>query len=362
MRSALLLLLLAGGCAGLAPRPAPEIVAYYAGWNAPVAFDPSRVTVVVYSFLVLNADGTLALDNPARDSADIARLVALKQRHPRLRVMAAVGGWTRSDNFSDMAASAEGRARFVSSTMALLARHRLDGLDIDWEYPGAIGVPCAAGRTCDRPEDKANFVKLARELRAAMKDRLLTIAAGADRKFLFDNGSAAWMRDLAAELDWINLMTYDYHGSWETQAFLHAPLHRDPRDPSGVDADDTVRFWIAEGIPPRKLALGIPFYAKGWTGCEPGPAGDGLYQRCREALPEFPATPPGSVTHWNAAARAPYSYDRATGTFLTFDNERSVREKAHYVIDQGLLGAMFWELSADRGGRLGEALGNALRH
>jgi chitinase len=354
--------LLLPACASLAPAPRPEIVAYYAGWNAPIAFDPGRVTVVVYSFLVLGADGSLTLDDANRDAGDLERLVALKDRHPHLRVMVAVGGWTRSDRFSDMAANPAMRATFIASTRELLRRYRLDGLDIDWEYPGAIGVPCAPQRTCDRPGDKSNFVTLVRELRTALgPGALITIAAGADRKFLFERGSAAWMRELADTLDWINLMTYDYHGNWESIAGLHAPLHRDPADPVDANADGTVRMYLAEGIAPAKLTLGIPFHAKGWSGCEPGPAGDGLYQRCRAALPEFPHEPAGSVRYWNAASRAPYSYDLATGTFLTFDDERSVREKARYVMEMGLRGAMFWELSADRGGRLGEVLGNALR-
>jgi chitinase len=358
--AALALAALLAACATFAPERRPEIVAYYAGWKAPIAFEPRRVTVVVYAFLYVAPDGAVAMDDPSRDAANLEHLRAVRERHPHLRLMAAVGGWTRSDGFSDMAASAATRATFIASSIAFLRRHRYDGIDIDWEFPGAIGVPCAAGRTCDRPEDMRNFALLLREMRAAFdsagaQDKrryLLTIAADARK--------ATGMAALAPSLDWINLMTYDYHGNWEKAAGLHAALHRDPDDPQDANADASVRMYLAEGIPAGKLTLGIPFYSKGWTGCAPGPRGDGLYQPCREALPEFPATPAGSQHHWNAAASVPYSYDRATGTFITYDDERSVRAKARYAKERRLLGAMFWELSADRDGRLGEALAREL--
>ena len=157
------------------------------------------------------------------------------------------------------------------------------------------GVPCAAGHTCQRGEDKRNFAALGRELRAALdaagvadgKRYLATIAAGADRNFVLDaNGSSAWLADLAASLDWINVMTYDYHGSWETVSNLNAPLYRDPRDPTPVNAptpintDATLASYLGAGIPAKKLTLGQPFYGKGWAGCPAGANGDGLYQAC----------------------------------------------------------------------------------
>jgi chitinase len=285
---------LLAGCAHLPPGPRYEIVGYYPGWKGAIAVDASLLTVVNYAFLVVGADGALVLDNPAIDEGHFARLATLKAANPQVRLMASVGGWTRSDRFSDMAASPETRARFVDTSVAFLRRYGFDGIDIDWEYPGAIGVPCAAGRTCDRPEDKRNFVQLARELRAALdragaadrKRYLVTIAAGADRTFLYDGASAAWMVDLAASLDWVNLMTYDYHGTWETRAGMLAPLYDDPADPAGTNIDRSVAMYLEAGVSPRKLTLGIPFYAKGWSGCEPGPNGDGLYQPCAASIDE----------------------------------------------------------------------------
>src|SRR5688572_5393668 len=197
---ALLLALLCAACAHVHP-PRHEIVGYYPAWKEAIDVDASLLTVINYAFLDIGRDGRLALVNPPVDERQLARLAALKARHPHLRLMAAVGGWTRSYGFSNMAARPAMRAAFIDSSVAFLRRHGFDGIDLDWEYPAAIGLPCAAGETCERPEDKRNYVTLVREMRAAFdtagkadgRRYLVTIAAGADRKFVDDRGSVAWI-------------------------------------------------------------------------------------------------------------------------------------------------------------------------
>ena len=273
--------------------------------------------------------------------------------------------------------------------------HAFDGIDIDWEYPTSIGVRCAPGpNNCDRAADKENFVVLARELRSALdavgvadgKHYLSTIAAGADKSFVFDPvGSSAWLVRLAANLDWINVMTYDYHGTWEMSAGLLAPLYRDPVDPAPVNADATVTLYLQQGIPASKLTLGMPFYGKGWKGCAAGPKGDGLYQPCsgladvpeaafefaqlaekgyltKDAQGKYTIGGLGFTRHWNSAARVPHLYKAATGEFITYDDEASIHGKNDYIVKRGLRGAMFWELNADRHRVLGSVVSQDLPH
>jgi chitinase len=412
---------LLAGCATVQPASTHEIVGYYPGWKGRIDFDARRLTVLNYAFLdicwdgrhgnpavekslapcldaegapIAAPNGSLVLGHPPFDAPNLAYLPTLKRANPKLKLVASVGGWSWSNRFSDMASDVVARAAFVSSAVALLRRHGLDGLDIDWEYPGSIGIRCAEGRNnCDRADDKENFVALARALRAAFDDAgttdgkryLLTVAAGADAKFVLDRGSGGWLVRLARSLDWINLMTYDYHGTWERAAGFVAPLHADPADPGPANADSSVALFLEAGVPASKLALGMPFYGKGWSGCAPGPRGDGLYQPCtglaresHEATFEFaylvdegylvPGTDGrytrgglGFTRHWNAAAGTPYLYNPATQVFISYDDEASIGEKTRYAIRQGLRGVMFWELDADRHGVLGNALGEGMQ-
>jgi chitinase len=230
-RAAMAFAALLAGCAQY------EIVGYYASWKDPIAFDARDVTMVNYAFI----DFAFEQQTPA-----LARLAAIKHEHPQLKMMASVGGWTGSGPFSSMASTAASRAAFIDAALHFLRRTGFDGIDLDWEYPTQIGVPCDAAVTCERPEDKRNFVVLVREMRAALGSRyLLTIAAGADEKFV----SGQWIAELSQSLDWINLMAYDYHGSLGKTSGLNAPIDRDARDVTGASTRESVLRLVANGVP-----------------------------------------------------------------------------------------------------------------
>ena len=393
------------GCATFAPLPSHEIVGYYPAWAGVFPFDASRVTVVNYAFLDIcwdgqhgngsvealapcnAANGGIVFGHPRFDVVNLEALASVKRSNPRLRLVASVGGWNGSNRFSDMANDPKTRTAFIDSAISFLRRNAFDGIDIDWEYPGSIGIACASGhKTCDRPEDKRNFATLGRELRAALdragaadgKRYLFTIAAGADEKYVFDESkSAAWLLDLARSTDWINLMTYDYHGTWERAAYFVAPLARDEADPNAANVEASVELFLSQGIAPSKLTLGAPFYGKGWTGCDAALDGNVLYKACtalaredheasfefayltdegyllRDAEGRYTKGGRGFERHWNAAAKAPWLYNPESRTFIAYDDEASIREKARYAMRMDLRGVMFWELAQDRHGVLG---------
>jgi chitinase len=403
---------------------APEVVGYYPGWKSaefPVTaanVDAGKLTMALYAFVDVcwngkhgnpepsvnyvapcqGANGELALRDDAVDGANLRALVALKQRNPTFKVVVSVGGWDWSNQFSNVADSAPARASFVASSLRMMRRFGLDGIDIDWEYPTEAGVPCVAGAVCARPADKQNFIALARELRAAFdsagkKDRKhysITIAAGGNANYVNENGGGSgWIKELARSLDWINIMAYDYHMPWEKNSGHHAALSADPRDPvaaSGFHAAGSVQRYLQAGVPADKLVLGVPFYGYGWKGCAPGADGDGQYQPCdggatggvgggnsygfghllKQGLITLAADGStlggkGYRRYWNAAAKVPYLYHPAEQVWITYEDPASLKEKAGYIKAQGLRGAMFWELSADGGHQMLDALSGAMR-
>lgn len=417
---------LAALAAAAAPAPAPEVVAYYPGWKSadfPVTETNIRagnVSLIQYAFADIcwdgehgnpapdgggvsacldaqgqpsrPANGSIVLPAPRADAENLRKLIALKRQHPRLRVLLSVGGWIWSNRFSDVAATPAARQAFIASALELVRRHGLDGVDIDWEHPATGGIPCIEGKVCHRSDDKENYVRLAAELRSAFelagkqaagRHYLITIAAGAHASLTDDSDAApGWMARLAAQLDWINLMTYDYRGVWDAENGQLAPLYADQHDPQGgkhLHADATVTRFLRAGVPADKLVLGVPFYGYGWKQCAAGPRGDGLYQACQGAASGNDGSPTFTYRHlveqgylvdgqgargfqryWNNASQVPYLYNRDSGVFISYEDAQSVAGKVRYIRDKGLRGGMFWELSGDAQHVLGTALAPVL--
>ena len=79
----------------------------------------------------------------------------LKQQNRHLKVLLSIGGWTYSPSFHPVVVNPAARAKFVESSIKILEDYGLDGLDVDYEYPGT-------------EEQAAGYVHLLRELREAL--------------------------------------------------------------------------------------------------------------------------------------------------------------------------------------------------
>jgi GH18 family chitinase len=358
----------------------PRVVAYLASWGVRskgtrIAELPGdRLTHVIYAFGVIGQDGAMALGDPCLDAGQCStatppafggnfeQLRLLKQRHPHLKVLAAIGGWTRSGNFSDAALTPESRQRFAASGIALFIRQWpgvFDGFDIDWEYPVFGGMK----ENVTRPEDRQNFTLLLAELRRQLdaegardgRRYLLTAATAAGARLV---GSLELDR-ITPLLDWFNVMTYDYH-SGSAIAHFNAPLHAATNDPTPFyNVDSTVALYLRGGVPARKIVVGVPFYGRAYGGVH-GTNG-GLFQ---------PATPPprewatgldyrqiaarnlitqGFARFWHPDAQVPWLHNDSLGVFITYDDAQSIALKAEYVRARGLGGVMIWEIGGDDG-------------
>ena len=346
----LVALLLTSACASAPPAPAPaaptrnyRVVGYVSDRANIETIDAMKVTHLNYAFAKVRGDDVVYFEN--RDAADdLARLRALKSVNPRLKVILSIGGWG-AEWFSDAALTPESRCRFVTSAIALVKAHELDGLDIDWEFPGQRG----AGNRF-RPEDKQNFTELIALLRQELDllgNHILTIASSADRYF-----ETTEIDRLHPLVDWFNVMTYDMNGGWSRATGHHAPLHAGGRNSS---TESFVRQYLQAGVPPDKIVVGVPFYAIEWkwvvnrksaTGLgEPFDffAGDvATYELRRDYIPAA-----GFTRGWDNTARAPYLWNREAGTFVSYEDEQSLIEKARFVRHHGLGGIMYWEQSQD---------------
>jgi chitinase len=158
----------------------------------------------------------------------------------------------------------------------------------------------------------------------------------------------------------MNVMTYDFHGSWEPSGPTnhHANLYEVLADPStnSFSADGTVRAYISPGnVPPSKIALGLPFYGRGWARVPEG-SNHGLYQSAgsiprgtyERGIEDYKTLKSkGYSEFWDDVAWASWLYNGSV--FWTFDSPGAVKEKMLYVCKNQLKGVMFWELSGDDG-------------
>lgn len=337
----------------------PVIVAYVFPRHAllkPKDIAANKLTRINFAFALIQ-EGKIVTEDPS-DDANMATLVALKKDNPSLTVLVSVGGWLGSGNFSDMALTRESRAIFIQSVIEFIKQHQLDGLDIDWEYPGQVG----AGNKF-RPEDKQNYTLFLAELRKRFNQeekklhrRLsLTISTGATSSFL----DHTEMGKAQKYVDTVNLMAYDYYepGS-DPITGNHAPLFTDPADPKKISADRSVHEYEQADVPAAKIVLGVPFYGHVW-GQVPDTS-HGLFQPGKPVPNAYAGYTnistgmlnTGFIRYWDAAASAPYLYNASQKIFVSYEDPESLALKCKYVLDHRLAGIMFWEYNSDPSGKL----------
>lgn len=345
-------------CAHAAGAAAPRLVAYVAGWERQPAIQAQKLSAINFAFAHV-VDGAVVLDH-AGDAEALRKLVALKLRNPRLRILVSVGGWG-ADGFSDAALDDAARERFARSAAELVDRLRLDGLDIDWEYPGLPG-PGIVHRDADRENFtrllqavRARFDRLATERHRAAGEHYLLTAALADAEFV----AHVELAKAAASLDWINLMTYDFHNSLTPTTGHHSGLRRSKTAaPDARCVECAVAQFLDAGVPRDKLVVGVPFYARVFA--DVNDANHGLDQRYGRYDGEHPWPElqrdfighNGFERHWDAAAQEPYLWNAATRTFVSYDDPQSLKLKAAFVRARRLGGIMYWEQSQDPHGEL----------
>jgi chitinase len=381
----------------LAPAPAPEpppaqvpaskknIIGYYTGWSTYsgrqiAELDAAKLTHINYAFANIGADLRIALGDSYADvekvfQGDTAtdkfhgnfnQLVKLKAKFPHLRTLISIGGWSWSERFSDVALTDASRTIFADSAIAFIVQYGFDGIDIDWEYPVSGGE----ADNVKRPEDKQNFTLLMQKLREKLdaqgaKDgrRYLLSMAGAAGTYYTNNVELGKLQQYA---DFINIMSYDFHGLWDAKTGFNAPLFKDPNSPYAWDTSvsDAVQLYLQAGVPAAKLNMGIPFYGHKYN--QVASDNSGLYQSfsggsdVTYSQAAALLAGQGYTRYWHADAKVPYLFDGSS--WISYEDPESIGYKADYAIDQGIAGTMVWSLGMDTSDhRLLQALHDGLQ-
>jgi chitinase len=341
--------------AGLEKQPPSDfvVIGYVPGFRGVIdetTIDAKMLTHINYAFVNVR-DSMAWLENLSSDTVNFRKLNTLKRINPDLKIMFSVGGWGWSNFFSDAVLTESSRQKFARTNAAIVEDYDLDGVDIDWEYPGMRGED-----NVFRLEDKENFTLMFKALREELdvlsrrtgKKYFLTTAIPCFTNFI----DMTEMGKAQHYLDYINLMAYDFYVAGDT-AGHHSNLYASENYNKEQSGDRAFREYTRAGVPAQKLVLGIPFYGRSWYmntsdhhGINRGVqslARGGGYTYVKDSI----ATRVGFVRHWDDKAKAPYLFNEVTRQLVTYDDEESVKLKCAYVRDHKMAGVMFWQYASD---------------
>ncbi|MDG2410054.1 MAG: glycosyl hydrolase family 18 protein [Pirellulales bacterium] len=382
------------------PVSQPVVAAYYPEWGIygrdyQIADVPGEdLTHFIYAFANLTANGDMVLfdsyaatekrfsaeesvsgeadlwsypaDDPRSQQTvwgNFNQLAQLKAKYPHLRTSIALGGWTLSGNFSSVCSTAQGRETLANSIYSFLDTYSVfDGIDFDWEYPGGGGLS-SNGVSSD---DGANYELLLGLVREKL-DQLggetgryyeITVAspAGYDKVANFN------LEGLKQHVDFFNVMTYDFHGTWENTTGHQAAL---TNDPNGYDIATAIDTYLDAGVEREQIVLGAPAYTRAWSGVADG--GDNGYDEAtsgaapgsfekgtydyKDLAAQYLSGSGDWELNWDDDAQAAYLYSEGQGVFSSFETPGSISLKSEWAQDLGLGGMMLWDASNDAVGQ-----------
>uniref|UniRef100_A0A3Q3MU04 Acidic mammalian chitinase-like n=1 Tax=Labrus bergylta TaxID=56723 RepID=A0A3Q3MU04_9LABR len=307
--------------------------------------DPDKCTHLIFAFSDIRKNELVP--TAVNDVQQYIEFNALKQRNPLLKTLLAVGGEKfGTEKFRTMAGSQENREVFIKSVIKLLRAFNFDGLNLDWRYPAE--------------EDKQRFTELCKELETAFVDegtsnnqeRLILTASVSAEKSTID--ASYDVKHIAMHLDFINVLTFDFHGPWESVTAHHSPLFQGSQDTGDAIYSNTafaLEYWRDKGAPEEKLnmgfgAFGRAFYLSSSSSAvgapASGPGDDGCFTGEEGFWAYYEVFLHGGVqTHLICDQKVPYA--TTYSQWVGFDDTTSISTK----VTNNFGGAFVWSLDLD---------------
>ncbi len=357
--------------------PCKEVIGYYPNWQwydraklvRPTTIDYSKYTIINYAFFKPELNGNISStdawsdDNLLNGQPNWAQggyypntsIVSLAH-NAGVKIIPSIGGWTLSDNFPTIAASATLRTAFANSCVALINQYNFDGIDIDWEYPGYTPNSGTAA-------DKQNYTLFLQAIRTALntlgvqknKTYYLTACFGASQANM---ANVEWA-NVVPLLNYVNLMSYDFFGAWDPITNHNAPLFPPAQGDPTFNINSAVNSLLTTyNVPASKICAGLAFYGRSHiTQGTPTLHGAGTGQPDKVTF----GVDDGSPQFYNVLLQqnlfnkytdnltsSPYLLGKnGLKTFVSYDDTTSITAKATYIKNKNLAGCIIWEITGD---------------
>ncbi|KAJ2844629.1 hypothetical protein J3B02_004912, partial [Coemansia erecta] len=353
----------------------PLIIGYYPSWKRAqmAGVDYSKYTHVNLAFGIPSSSGTISFDG----DWFVPQLVS--EIHSKgTKVLLSVGGWTGSNYFSNILKDSGARSTLITSMVNYVKNNNLDGIDIDWEYPGRLGDTC---NVYDTANDTPNYLAFLKDLRAAFdsnfgeRKKLITLAVRVE-PFDVPGGYSTDVSEFARVVDYANLMQYDINGGWNADTGPNAPLNFETGKGLQASFVSAIDAWTKAGWPASQLTAGIAFYGRSTIAKEDMtkdptnqyqpqesvvPLGDSedapwydvcagttansgvwMWKHLRDQgvliSPSTAAAP--WVRQWDPVSQTPWLFNPSTKQFISYDDPQSLKIKVDYAASKGLAGTM----------------------
>jgi len=310
-------------------------LAYVTYWGNRIP-DTRVITHISYAFAELYVrNGVYEGFKLQGKESRFKQIADLKKTAPDLKILIAFTHIvdnpdnSQGGSFSAMASTDSGRKAFAQDCKDFLEKWGIDGIDIDWEFPGISW----SGAASNPAIDTHNFTLLMKQLRETLGTEYLLTYAGYVKDKVPVSGGYKYIDIKAVDpyVDFVNLMTYNFDS---------APKHHSALSDSRAywDCVRTVNAYRSAGIAYNKLVLGIPFYGQHSFSQKPTSLNYITILSLDKSIYK--------IDNWDPISNTPYVTKNGV-FFCGYDNPKSIDIKAKWALSLGLKGLMYWQYDAD---------------